>query len=197
MYAPLRAFGFALLSLGLASSCSSQSRQPSSAHASDPESQAMMGFKLEKKTPQFQLFSFRDQGMFLISTVGFTSRKEAIDFCADKESFELSGYLLPGVMTMSGLPFAELQESNLTKEKVLGGRSGLVFWILGKEGDEEKTLRRFPDSLYAMLDGCGPGCDATVPLSEVNTSLKRLGKSTLAPRAICVSFGLRDSLNKN
>lgn len=173
-----------------------------SSHAD--ERQMMSGFLKQEETEQYQKFAFRDEGTFLVSQAGFLRRDEALEFCKSIEGFELSDWLLPWVMTISGLPFSELHKNNVIEVEVLDGnhtlsgrnRSGLIFWIQGRKASEEMQLAQGSDSVYAMLNGCGPNCDAVESLAKINAKLVLKGRAVQKPLAICVSQELKSKMSQ-
>jgi len=194
-----------LVFLALAlSSCSiaETPRAPSSTEENYAGVRELSGIISKDKTDKFQRYAFRDQGAFLISNAGFTTRTDALAFCSGQEGYRLSTWILPGVLTMQSLPFSDLRRNNNVEDNVIdggdeGSASGVLFWVLGKDDKEEAQFKPNLDLIYTMLNGCGPGCDAVVRLSGVNAKLKKLGKAPISPRAICTSSDLEASLQKD
>lgn len=188
----------------LISACASSPKAARHIATDENDVQKMTGFNLLETNGNYQKFSFRDQGDFLVSKTGFSHRKDAIDFCKSNPGYDLSNWVLPGVMTMSSLPFDDLRRNNLIDSKVLDGsrtlsgdlRSGLIFWIKGKTAKEEVQISKGSDLVYEMLNGCGPGCDGVEALALINQKLKTVGEQPRAPLAICTSEVLQQNLNK-
>jgi hypothetical protein len=167
----------------------------------------MSGFQKVETKEACERFLFRDQGDFIISKAGFSNRADAVNFCKSMPGYELSDWLLPGIMTMSGLPlsFNNIRKNNVIDFNVLDGsntlsgeaRSGLIFWVKGKTAEEEAQFSKGTDVVYTMLNGCGPNCEDFESLAEINTKLKLIGQAPVAPLAICTSKTLQENLDKN
>ena len=190
------------IAMSLFISCASHPklRNPSSENTA----QTMRGFLFVEKNDQYQKFAFRDEGFFLISNSTFATRQEAINFCSKVQGYELSSWLMPLVMAMGSLPFEDLRINNVVGEAVLSGektmsgedRTGVIFWVKEKTPEKDHLYDGKSDLLYAMLDGCGPNCDQLESLSDINLKLKKLGKPTIAPQAICVDQELKKIDNR-
>lgn len=164
--------------------------------------QSLVGFQLLEKNERFQKFKYREEGEFIISKNLFQSRDEAFQFCRSHAGYKLSDPILPLLLSMSSLPFYDLQLNNLINSEVLGDqqnpsektRSGIIFWVRSKRDEEKAALHKAKDIVYELLDGCGPGCDGFEPLSRINEKLKTMGQPPRAIPAICASKKLEEIL---
>lgn len=160
---------------------------------------AMHGIRDLSADADSEHFAFRDDGNFLISRQTFSTQKEAVAFCASKPGYRLNGGTLPGVLTMMGLPFMNLQKQMIVSDEVLNGRSGVVAWTsfdlskipAGFEPANENEREVFAmlkegDFVMAQTNGDGGSGDGFMRASRINMALKALGKAPLALSAICV-----------
>lgn len=193
-----------LISGFLVAACASSPPAPRRVASDEKDVQQISGFVLLETNDKLQRFAFRDQGEFLVSKTGFSRRIDAVDFCRAVPGFDLSDWVLPGVMTITSLPFEDVRKNNIVDANVLDGsktmsgegRGGLIFWIKGKTVPEEAQISKKPDLVYAMMNGCGPNCQGVEALSAVNAKLKTIGKPALFPVAICTSESLQKNLGQ-
>lgn len=152
----------------------------------------MIGIEDLESNRTYEKFSWRGEETFLISRRNFSKRQEAVRFCAGFNGYKLGKPGLSMLLTMAGLPFDHLRKSNMIEEKVLSGRSGLIFWVSADAQLPERALEQFDDAVWVLLDGCGPNCSGVAPLSEVNKALENAGQPARRIPAICSETASKD-----
>lgn len=155
-----------------------------------------------------EAFSFRQNGKFLVSHQTFASQPEAQAYCVAKSGYQLTQGLIPGVITMMGLPFVNLREQMIVKTRSIPesrSGTGVIAWVrvdLTKipqghklSEQEQKTFDqiRSGDFVLAWVDGAGGSDDGYKSVSAINAALTAAGKSSVAMSAICVE----DKLEKD
>lgn len=137
-------------------------------------------------------YDLRGEDKFLISNLNFSTREEAARFCTGFQGYRLGNATLAMYLAMAGLPFKNLRDHNQVKEPVLGSRSGLMFWVQGDRMLPESQLSRERDTVWVLLDGCGPNCQFVATLRRINEELVRAGQQARRLPAICAETKSRD-----
>lgn len=130
-------------------------------------------------------YDIRGKEKFLVSNYNFSTREEAARFCTGHQGYRLGNSTLTMYLTMAGLPFKNLRAHNQVKEPVLGTRSGYLFWVQGDQWMPESQLSKEKDTVWVLLDGCGPNCSFVATLRRINEALAKAGQQARRLPAVC------------